>query len=330
MRAQGKNLSIKYFRAPPYSSNISLKRIAFNATFAIGTFGFLLKNLKRGDIVLNNSIPPETVLSASLACGLRRAQWVLDIRDIWPDALTGNGIKHWAFRAYCSAIYKLSPKNRIWKTLYVAKSFQTWMYRNNAAGRETQYLPLGYDAARWKAPPIRQDLKANRKLRIVYIGYLSMQFDLTPIIRSMQAEEALELFVIGGGSRLEYYKSISSKNVHFLGPKAPLEISETLDEVAPDIALMPLAEGAAAYMPNKLFDYIATGLPILVSGSADAAEFVHSNKIGWSVLNEENVLRAFLRKLDRSALIEAKANIAHIRPRYSMQKLYETVWGNLP
>ena len=47
-----------------------------------------------------------------------------------------------------------------------------------------------------------------------------------------------------------------------------------------DIGVLPMISSS---IPNKIFDYIAAYLPILVLGNSDSALFVKDQSIGWNV-----------------------------------------------
>ena len=77
-----------------------------------------------------------------------------------------------------------------------------------------------------------------------------------------------------------------------------------------------------AEMPNKLFDYIAAFLPILVIGDNDSAVLVANNNIGWKKSFDIIKLKKFFKTLSTEALIQKSKNIVPIRDQFSKEYLY--------
>lgn len=86
-------------------------------------------------------------------------------------------------------------------------------------------------------------------------------------------------------------------------------------------------------LPNKLFDYIMGGLPVVVSNLKEMSEFVEKNKIGYSIdpSNEEGIIK-LLSNITSESKKEFMLNLQKTAQKYSWEeqekvllKLYENL-----
>lgn len=305
---------ITVLTVPPYKKNLSLLRFITHWVFAFKLCFFLLLNSNSSDKVLVSSIPPEVLFLLSLTKVIVRFKVVLDVRDIWPDAFPiKKSIIYKFFSLYCGILLFLSRKlpNSI---TYVAPSFQNWIQRyfNNIP---SVFVPLGYDASRWNINTSYCKFNSDNKIHLVYVGYLESQFPLDSIIQLVAASDSLILHVVGDGSYKTHYSNISNNNIIFYGSLPASEASEIVFKS--DIGVLPIKHGAQ--MPNKLFDYIGAGLPILAVGKSDSSEFVINHNIGWFCCFDDVVS---VSNVDFCDINKKKLNIELIRCKFSKDCLY--------
>lgn len=74
-------------------------------------------------------------------------------------------------------------------------------------------------------------------------------------------------------------------------------------------------------LPNKVFDYVLGGLPVVVSNLTEIGNFVRSNKLGYVVdsNNKEEVVE-ILSKIDKSTKKEFIPNLKSIAKKYSWEE----------
>lgn len=306
-----------------YRKNISIMRVISNFNFAVLCFIYLSFKLNRGDKVFLNAIPPELLFFISKIKLFKNIEIIVDVRDIWPDALVKSNKSKFVsiFKCYCNFLYFFSFK-AVDKCIYVAPSFLGWIISKNK-NVDKRFIPLGFDESRWgnevstEVPSVILD---NNSINYVYVGYLSQQFDLEPIIRAFNHSK-LNLHIIGGGDRLSFYKSISeSDNTIFHGMVSPQFISKNLHKF--DIGFLPLRHGAASFMPNKLFDYIASGIPIISYGSPDVESLLLKDKIGISTDGSVDDIYKITTSLTANDVEIMSVNIASVKHNFSMRNLY--------
>nr|POR07018.1 hypothetical protein BOH68_05195 [Cobetia sp. MM1IDA2H-1] len=234
------------------------------------------------------------------------------------------------FSAYCNFFYKYSFSN-VAKILYVAPGFLPWIHKNTSISINSdklKFIPLGYDDSRWREDCTgHEDVKLDSdNINIAYVGYLSQQFDLTSFIKAFCSSTShnVVFHIFGGGINLEKYKSMTSSNrIVFHGMCHPLFISKNLPKF--DVGLLPLKKGAASYLPNKFFDFMASALPIITYNSKDVNKLITKHDIGWVLQDDSDQLTAFLDELDLHNIRDKKENVTKVRETYGMHYLYSNL-----
>lgn len=135
-----------------YRNNLSVERVSWNRRFARKASDLLKQELRNTDILIVPSRPPELICAAAKLKIHTGCRTLLDIRDIWPDALSqSNGLVRKAFDIYCNCYLRRSVADYD-AYVHVAPSFLPWLARY-APTAESTFIPLGIDEKRWGVPP---------------------------------------------------------------------------------------------------------------------------------------------------------------------------------
>ncbi|WP_412491260.1 glycosyltransferase [Vibrio fluvialis] len=316
----------KYLPSLKYNNNISILRVLCNFVFSISLFFYLIFRVKKGDKIYINSIPPEVILFCGIIKRTRNIELVIDVRDIWPDALINSSrpsLMLKCFEFYCESIYSFSA-SQVDKVFYVAPSFMGWIDKKFDSRIPRFFFPLGYDIERWKDYDDEHgdiDLSSER-INIAYVGYLSQQFDLDNVIAAFEGlDNDFNLHILGGGDNFSYYRTKFQhiKNVEFHGMVHPKFISNNLHKF--DAGFLPLRSGACSLLPNKFFDYLASSVPIISFGSNDVESLINASGGGWVVDNDLVKIKDFLMNLKRQDIELCKDKVSVSKENYSMQRL---------
>ncbi len=124
---------------------------------------------------------------------------------------------------------------------------------------------------------------------VLHLGQLRKSRGCESLIRAIGDVGAAHLVFLGYGpeqTRLEsLVVSLGLKNrVHFLPPVSPALISRSIGDAAVGVTLLEADCLNHQYaLPNKLFDYIHAGIPVLASDLPEIGVLVNSNNIGKTV-----------------------------------------------
>lgn len=310
-------------KALGYKSNISVQRILAHVFLAIRYSFYLLKHLKFNDVLLVPSRPAELIFCVAVLGRLRRIVSILDITDIWPDMLMRvNRFKFYLFKTYCDFFLYFSLK-RINRFVHTAPSFVEWL-RRYVPKAHSVLIPLGYDADRWQHMRLKETCAKN-KISLVYVGLLQHQIDVMPILEALLCVKRCNLTLVGdsgeGGRFSEvqrYIKSHKMTNVIIVGKLSREKLVDCLRQY--DVGVVPMISNS---IPNKVFDYIASYLPIMALGKSDTSDLVTRYDIGWKLPFVCRQIKEFLMNLTEEKIMEKSKNIEIIKHLFDRENLYK-------
>jgi glycosyltransferase involved in cell wall biosynthesis len=280
----------------PYSGN-SWQRILNWISYAITATAYGLRT-KRPSVVYASSPHLLAGLAGWLIARLRRAVFVLEIRDIWPRILVEMGT--------------MSESNPVYKAL---RRLELFLYRRAdqivvmAAGSigalerdgvprdKIHLIPNGADPADFVSArdpeTTRMEFGLSRlDFVFAYTGAHGPANGLDLVLDAARevAEKAPEirfLLVGDGPTKEQLARRVASEalsNVVFHGPVPKDEIRHLLAAV--DVGLHVLADVPLfryGVSPNKLFDYMAAGRPVLTNVPGEVGGLVTEADAGLAV-----------------------------------------------
>ena len=146
---------------------------------------------------------------------------------------------------------------------------------------------------------------------ILYQGALNMGRGIEDAIRAMQLIEGAELWLAGDGDLTVQLKQMVSElqlelKVKFLGRQPIDRLSEITRQADLGISLEEdLGLNYRFSLPNKLFDYIQSGIPVLVSNLPEMRRIVERYRIG--AIAETHQRKDLAQKIS-SVLFDAERN----------------------
>jgi len=239
---------------------------------------------QRYDVVYASS---GRLMTAALGARLARrtgARLYLDIRDIFaeimPQILPGGAA---GVLAPILSRLERSTIGRADRVNLVSPGFGPY-FTARYPGKAFTYLTNGIDDefvdAASRPQPTEKRGDGVRPVRIVYAGNIGEGQRLHAIIPPMAAElgERVCFKVIGaGGRRRELLAAVSAAGLTNVDVVAPMGRTQLLEEYGgADVLFLHLSAYHAleSVLPSKLFEYGATGKPILAGVSGYPADFV--------------------------------------------------------
>ena len=269
-----------------------IKRIKVRSTFGKGKkqiFKFLKFNRKlffklmrtRFDIVHCHDF--DTLIPGFLAAKLKRKKIIFDSHEFYPAMMIDQGMKRLSFFARklqtfiskrVDAIIVVNPVlERIFKKL----NENTHLVMNSRKLDEFKNI---------KNNPLK---KYKNKKKFLYIGAFSPGRNLLELLDIFRNKNNA-VFILGGNGRLEkQIKGKLHKNIVFLGRVKKEDVPKYT--LASDYLLAiyrsKFLNNDIAGPPNKLFEAIAAGKPIITSKNGSTGELVRSIGCGITV-NPDN------------------------------------------
>ncbi|MCS6967432.1 MAG: glycosyltransferase family 4 protein [Cytophagales bacterium] len=210
------------------------------------------------------------------------ARLLLNVSDLWPDALAHMGVispSSWLFR-YAKKVELFLYQQA---DLLMAQSEESVDYLQHCVSSCKPVLLYRVGILPEAYPPCKQMRHYRR--RLIYFGLIGMAQGLEAICRHVPfAKLGVELHIYGDGpmrpSLDKWLKHSPNKHFCFLHPSVPFQqIPMLLADF--DGALIAQQQHLYGTVPSKLYEAMAAGLPVVFSGAGEAAEIVRKAHCGW-------------------------------------------------
>lgn len=277
-----------------YSQNMSI------STRLKSFLGFVWKSISEArkhkdiDLVIATSTPLTVGITALYMKWFKKTPYIFEVRDLWPEVPIQMG-------AFKSPLI-VKPTRWFEKTIYknaehviaLSPGMQDGVIKYIPKGKTTMIPNMAKMDEFW---PREKNMVLAQKLglkpdsfKIVHFGSLGIANGAHTIIASaklMKDVEDVEFLFVGGGATEKALQSEVNKhqldNVKFLGRFPMKEVSEIVNFC--DVSMVSFLDLPILYTnsPNKLFDSLSAGKPIIVNSAGWTKEMVESNNCGYYV-----------------------------------------------
>jgi glycosyltransferase involved in cell wall biosynthesis len=275
-------------------------RVASYLSFACLAIVVSIWKISRHDIVIAESPSLFAGMAGLIISWIKRARFVLNVSDLWPQSIVDLGLL----------------KNR--HAIRVAAYLEQSLYRNAdlitgqtqgivdairpRVGSPVALMTNGVDGKRFLRSPhtlaMTRDESANTFV-IGYAGLHGLMQDLETVIeaaRLLRDYKDLLFTFYGDGPNKERLMSLSKAaqidNVRFYAPR-PVErmpeIFASFDAMVIALRRLAILHGA---LPCKMFEAMASAVPILLAGEGEARRLVSDAQCGIVVEPEHPTLLA--------------------------------------
>jgi len=267
---------------------------------AIGFVWFTVTSLAAGlrlgdvDLVWGTSPPLLQVASAWAIARLRRIPLVFEVRDLWPAFAVAAGVLRSSILIRLSEGLERFLYRRADHLIANSPGFVPHLRRRGVAESKITLVPNGVDPAMFDPAadgrPFRTAHGLQQRFVVLYAGAHGLANDLGVVLEaaSQLRREATIVFVLVGDGKekpglMRQAEAMGLSNVRFLPPVAKGDIPQVLAAADCGLAILqPLPLFATTY-PNKVFDYMAAGRPVLLAIDGVIRQVVEEEKAGLAV-----------------------------------------------
>ncbi len=276
----------------PYSQSMGImQRMKSFVDFMFRSTWCALK-LKNIDLVIATSTPLTIGFPALILKFLKKIPYLFEVRDLWPEVpIQMGGLKNpllkWMAKQFEKLIYKKSihivalspgmadgviscgiPPEKITTIPNMAKIEEFWPREKNI-------------------DRIRKMGLRVESFKLIHFGALGLANGADYIINAakiLASNDNLEFLFIGGGSTEDDLKKMcrenNLKNVHFSGKYSMKETSEIVNFCDASVVSFQNLPILYTNSPNKLFDSLSAGKPIIVNSPGWTKELVEKAQCG--------------------------------------------------
>ncbi|MEV6692355.1 glycosyltransferase family 4 protein [Micromonospora sp. NPDC051196] len=276
----------------PYRNN-GLGRVVNWASYAVTATAAGLRQ-PRPDVVYASSPHLLAGLSGWVVAALRRTPFVLEVRDLWPQVLADMGalsetsLPYRALAHLERFLYRQADR-----VVVMAPGVVEAIEAAGVAPERIAYIPNAADPEDFLPSTDRHTLRSRygfTRRTAVYTGAHGPANGLDLLLDAARAVPEIDVVLVGSGVEKSRLQKAASDlgNLRFLDPVPKTELPDLLH--AADIGVHVLADVElfrSAVSPNKVFDYLAAGLPVVTNSPGVVGDLVMGANCGYVTLPDQ-------------------------------------------
>jgi glycosyltransferase involved in cell wall biosynthesis len=326
-----------WVKVPKYGESTNKKRVLKWFVFSTKLLFLPLKKMQKPDVVIASPMAPFLAVPAYKLAKKFNAKFIYEVKDIWPLSIIELG--------------NISPNNPLVKVMswcekfaikkadFVVSSLQNYgehLSQDLKIHKDFVWINNGIDLDEMKdielLPIEIEDILPKDKFIVGYTGTIGIANALEYLLKAAENLKEYKdiLFVIVGNGKekdnlIEIYGNL--ENVLFIEPIKKEQVQSMLKLF--DVCYIGLKkENLFKYgvSPNKLFDYMYSGKPILYAIDSGKSNIVNISNCGISVESEnskfilEGILKLYnMKKEDREKIGQNGKN--YVLEHFTYEKL---------
>lgn len=294
----------------PYSNALSfLKRILIFLSFAFKSIKVALT--EQYDVVFATTTPLTAGIPGIFAKWFRRKPFVFEVRDLWPELPKAMGVIKNPVVLWMMSVLEWTSYHSADRLVGLSPGIVDGIIKRGIAPEKVVSIPNGCDLdifasehQAWRPEGVKEtDLMAIFTGTHGLANGLNAVLDAAVELKHRQRTD-IKLVLVGDGMQkqalVERATELQLDNVVFHNPVNKAKLAGLM--ASADIGLQILANVPAFYYgtsPNKFFDYISAGLPVLNNYPGWLAELITNKQCGFAVPPENP--QAFADALEQAA-----------------------------
>jgi glycosyltransferase involved in cell wall biosynthesis len=271
--------------------------------------------LPKANVVISTSPQFFCGLAGFFVARAKRAHWVLEIRDIWPESIRGvgavsNGLAIGALEALETWAYRHADL-----VVPVTHSMARHIEDRGVLRARICLVMNGVDLARFRAPKRDQDLARSLGLEgkfvVGYLGTQGMAHPLETVLEAasqLQDDHRIAFLLVGDGaareSLLRQRDRLGLRNVMMLEQQPRHRMPELWSLCDAALVLLRRSPVLTTALPSKLVEAMAMSRPVIVGAEGEAQDLVEAAGAGLVIApeNSQALAGAVLQLADDPAL----------------------------
>lgn len=291
-----------------------LRRVGVFAKFALGSIGVALS--RKYDVAFATTTPLTAGIPGICARWLRGKPFVFEVRDLWPELPKAMGVIRNPVILGLMSMLEWTSYRSAHRLVGLSPGICKGITERGVPDERVMMVPNGCDLDIFAADniePWRPEGVGPNDLMAVFSGTHGQANGLDAVLNAAQilktaGRNDIKFVLIGDGKLKPALRARADElkldNVLFLEPVNKSRLASLLRGA--DLGMQILANVPAFYYgtsPNKFFDYIAAGLPVLNNYPGWLAGLIEENGCGFAVPpeNPEAFAAALIKAADNRA-----------------------------
>ena len=313
---------VRVARVPMYvtKNEGTIKRTFSYISFMLSACWYARKLSSKPDIVIATSPQFFCAIGGYFIAKLKRAPFVLEIRDLWPESIVAVGAVE------RNAIIKIFERIELFlyrksdHIVVVTNAFKRFIIKKGIAPEKISVIKNGADLTAWSEPldedklaNLKEKLGLNGKFVVSYVGTIGMAHRADVLLEAAQQcdDPDITFVVIGSGAeRLkleERAAELNLPNFKLLDRVSKSEVRYIMALTDVSIVHLRASPLFKTVIPSKIFEAMATRTPIVLGVEGESKEIVEEAGAGLTI-EPENVdeLVEAVKRLKMDPILYAK------------------------
>lgn len=230
----------------------------------------------RVDVVMGTTPPIFQTISSWLVARLRRAPFLLEVRDLWPEFAVDMGLLRNRALIALARWFERWLYKRADHILVNSPAYRDYIITKGVPAEKVTLIPNGVDIDMFDpaatCPELRAKWAAGGRFVVTYAGAIGMANDIPTILRAarrLKDRREIVFWIVGDGAERPKFEALAREwgleNVRFTGPQPKSVMKDVLAASDACVATLRNIPMFRTTYPNKVFDYMAAGRPVLLA-----------------------------------------------------------------
>jgi glycosyltransferase involved in cell wall biosynthesis len=251
--------------------------------------------VNRVDLVYASSTPLTTGVAGYVVSSVKRCPFYFEVRDLWPEAAVAAGVLHDGWFVRSIEYFERLLYRKAVKVVALSEGFRAGVIAKGKHPDDVLLVPNGMDD--WmlgltpEVPP-GYPFDRGRDFICTYIGAHGRFNKLETILEAARllTGTRVRFLLIGDGDHKgdlkRYADVLGVSNVCFLDAIPKTRVIDYLNQSHVAVICWGDRPFDRMMLPNKVFDYLAAGCPVVAAARGETAALIQRARCGWSVAPE--------------------------------------------
>ena len=251
-------------------------------SFMLTALAFGLPRLGAVDVVIASSPTLFSALSAWIIARAKRVPFVLEVRDLWPEAIVDLGLMRPGPMVRLLERLAQFLYRRAARVVVVTQAFAERLAAAGVPRAKLAVIPNGADthffSPQADGRPTRDALDLDGRFVVAYVGSHGLSHGLGAVLDAAAEQPEVSFLLVGDGAdrdRLVSERDRRQLRNVLMRPSVPKDQVPGLYAAA-DACLVPLRDVPLfeTFVPSKLFEVLAAGRPVIGAVRGEARDIL--------------------------------------------------------